>query len=451
MSTISVFELPKPELAAAELAALLRTHFGLEGAMTPLVSERDQNMLVEAAGRSCVLKIANAAEDRGALDLQNALLDHIAATSPTLGVPRLVRARDGREIAEWRSGAAPHYVRVFEYLPGQLFSQVPKTPALLASLGRFMGRFSASRKGFGHPVAHRPHFLWNLDEALAVKPWLDDIADSDERALAARIFARYETRAVPRLRALRAGVLHQDANDNNLIVSDDGSTVTGLIDFGDMTFGRQVNELAVTLAYALLDQDDLYAAAASVIGGYASEFPLEADECEVLFDLVATRLAVSVCVSSHRGRDFPGNEYLQISRAPALRMLYRIDRTNPAFLAEFARQCSGIAPVADHDRIVTWLRSDACAPRPLFDFELDRAARCLVSLKEGAPGMEHATDADAYWEWLRKRMRSEGARFAIGTYGEIRDVYAGEQFRTPASPERRTQHLGVDLFIEAGT
>jgi 4-aminobutyrate aminotransferase-like enzyme len=65
--------------------------------------------------------------------------------------------------------------------------------------------------------------------------------------------------------------------------------------------------------------------------------------------------------------------------------------------------------------------------------------------------MEHAADAGAYWKWLQSRMASEGARFAIGTYGEIRDVYAGEQFRTPASPERRSQHLGLDLFVEPGT
>jgi Ser/Thr protein kinase RdoA (MazF antagonist) len=350
MAERSVFEHPKPRVAAAELATLLRRDYGLEGPMMPLVSERDQNMLVDAAGRRCVLKIANAAEDRGVLGLQNAMLDHIAATSPALGVPRLVRTLDGRDMAEWKSGAASHLVRVLEHLPGRLFSAVPKTPALLASLGSFMGRFSVACKGFGHPLAHRPGFLWNLDEALAVKPWLADIGPPEERALASRIFARYETRVVPRLRGLRAGVLHQDANDNNLIVADDGETVTGLIDFGDMTFGRHINELAVTLAYALLDLDNLYAAAGPLIGAYAAAFPLEAEEAEVLFDLTATRLAVSVCVSSHRGKEFPENQYLQVSRAAALRLLVALDQTNPSLLAAFARHAAGLAPVADHDR-----------------------------------------------------------------------------------------------------
>jgi hypothetical protein len=107
--------------------------------------------------------------------------------------------------------------------------------------------------------------------------------------------------------------------------------------------------------------------------------------------------------------------------------------------------------VAAHDRIVEWLSSDACQPHSPFGFDLGSAGRCLVSLVSGAPGMQHAEDPEAYWAWLQGRLAAEGARFAIGRYGEDRDVYKGNQFCTPASPERRSQHLGVDLFIEPGT
>jgi hypothetical protein len=446
MSGISVFEHPKPQLTDAEAGALLKREYGLEGALTPLVSERDQNVLIDADGDRYVLKIANAAEDRGFLALQNAALEHIAAVDPGLGVPRLVRTRDGAEITD----TDRHAVRLLTWLPGELFSAVPKTPALLGSLGAFLGRLSKALASFGHPAAHRPGFLWNLDEASAVKPWLDDVSP-DSRALVARIFERYETRALPKLRGLRTGVLHQDANDNNLIVSRDGEAVIGLIDFGDMAFGRQIHELAVTLAYALLDMEDLYAAARPLISSYTAVHPIEAGEAEILFDLVAARLAVSVCVSSRRAREFPDNEYLLISQAPALRLLDRIDRTNPSLLAAFARGTAGLPAVADHDPIVAWLASSDCKPRPLFDFDLDRAGRFVVSLQSGAPGMEHAADPNAHWAWIQSVLTAEGARFAIGPYGEDRDIYKGEQFRSPASPEWRSQHLGIDLFIAPGT
>ena len=446
MTEQSVFDHPKPALEMAEVARLLQRDYGLTGALTSLVSERDQNFRLDAGEKRFVLKIANAAEDVSFLTLQNAALDHIAQTDPTLGVQRLVPAQNGSATVRWGS----HAVRLLSYLPGRLWSSVPNTPDLLASLGTSLGRLSQALRGFGDPAAHRDDFLWNLDAVMALKPWLADIR-ADQRAMVARIFARYEARALPRLKNLRAAVLHQDANDNNLLVADDRPEVIGIIDFGDMTWGRQINELAVALAYALRDCADIFQAAAPLIRAYSSQFPLEPAEAEVLFDLVAARLAASVCISSHRALAFPDNDYLTVSQAPAFRLLDRLDHTNPAFLAAFARHAAGLAPVATHDAVVDWLQSDACQPHGLFDIDLNRAGRFVLSLASGAPGMEHAGDPVAHWAWLETEFARQGASYAIGLYGEDRDIYKGDQFKTHASPEWRSQHLGIDIFIAADT
>ncbi len=447
---MSVFDHPKPGLSPALVAELLQRDYGITGTLKELVSERDQNFQVETANASFVLKIANAREDRGFLDLQNAVLRHIEATDATLGVQRLVPGREGADIVDWHMGSAIHAVRLLTYLPGRLLSSVAVTPALLESLGGFMGRLSQALQGFGHPAAHRPGFLWNLDEVMAVKPWLADVKP-EPRDLVARIFARYENNVLPGLPHLRGAVLHQDANDNNIVVNQHGTEVTGLIDFGDMTYGRQINELAVTLAYTLLDAEDIYKAAAPLISAYAKLFAITEAEADVLFDLAAARLAASVCISSHRAKDYPDNDYLLVSQAPAIRLLERLDQTNGRFLAAFARHAAGLSPVASHDAVTAWLSSPSCAPASLFDIDLNRSGRCLLSLANGAPGMEHAKDAGAYWSWLTRRFAAEDAKFAIGLYGEDRDVYKGDQFRTPASPEWRSQHLGLDIFIASGT
>ncbi len=446
MNQISVFDSPKPAFSAEAALGLLQRDYGITGGLRELVSERDQNFLVDGPSGRFVLKIANAAEDAGFLALQNGALKHVALADPCLGVQRVVAAKDGAEIINWNG----HAVRLLTFLAGDLYSAAGSSPALLESLGRFMGRLSRAMKGFGHPAAYRPGFLWNLDEAMAVKPWLADITPG-RRDLVARIFARYEARVLPRLPLLRAAVLHQDANDNNIVVDKDTATVTGLIDFGDMTHGRQINELAVTLAYALLDVEDVYKSAAPLISAYAKEFPLEAEEAEILFDLVAARLAMSVSISSHRAKDFPDNGYLLVSQGPAFRLLERLDKTNPQFLAAFARHAAGLAPVPAGKAVTEWLASPACRPAGLFDIDLNRSGRLLLSLQSSAPGMEYAADPQAYWNWLENRFHAEDAQFAIGLYGEVRDVYKGDQFRTPASPEWRSQHLGVDIFIAAGT
>ena len=450
MNQISVFDSPKPAFNPTDAQRLLVRDYGVEGTLKELVSERDQNFLVESPSGTFVLKIANAVEDLGFLTLQNAAMKHVALADPELGLQRVITTAAGEDVATWENGTSRHAVRLLTYLPGELYSVAGSSPALLESLGTFMGRLSRALKGFGHPAAFRPGFLWNLDEAMAVKPWLADIV-AERCDLVARIFARYESRVLPRLHMLRSAVLHQDANDNNIVVDAASSTVTGLIDFGDMTHGRQVNELAVTLAYALLDAEDVYKSAAPLIAAYAKAFPLEAEEATILFDLVAARLAMSVCISSHRAKDFPDNDYLLVSQASAFRLLERLDRTNPDFLAAFTRHAAGMAPVPASDAVVRWLSSPDCKPHVMFDIDLDRSGRILLALQSGAPGMEHGADPQAYWRWLEDRFAAEDARFAIGLYGEVRDVYKGEQFATAASPEWRSQHLGQDIFIAAGT
>lgn len=449
-TTPSVFDTPRPALTGAEVAALLAEHWGITGRLSALVGERDQNLLVEGPAGRHVLKIANAAEDARQLDLQDAALAHIAQTDPGLGVQRLVPTRDGAA----RIGYRGHQVRLMTWLPGRLWSASPASPALLASLGTALGRLSRALRGFGHPAAHRPGFLWNLDEVATLRPWAEDVRE-DSRALILRILDRHATRVAPQLSWLRGALVHQDANDNNLLVAEGAPgvapEVTGIIDFGDMAWGRQINDLAVALAYALLDCDDVYRTATPLIGAYAAEFPIEPAEAEVLFDLVAARLAASVVISSHRAKANPDNGYLTVSQAPALRLLDRLDRTNPAFLAAFARHAAGLQPVAGHDAVVGWLKGPDCRPAGLFDLDLNRAGRFVLSLSTGAPGMENAGDPVAHWAWLQGEFARRDAAYAIGLYGEDRDVYKGDQFRTPASPEWRSQHLGIDIFIAAGS
>ena len=50
-------------------------------------------------------------------------------------------------------------------------------------------------------------------------------------------------------------------------------------------------------------------------------------------------------------------------------------------------------------------------------------------------------------------MKSAGATVGIGRYGEARLLYTTDKFevKTDEMPERRTIHLGVDLFMKSGT
>ncbi len=444
----NVFASPPPSFTEPQLANLAELIFGLHGSMKPLNSERDQNVRLRTGQGDVVLKVANIAESKGDLDLQCAALAHLAAVAPDLAVPRLIPTKSADALGSFMVGTDEHLVRCVSYVPGVPLAEVEQTPETFSRLGRFLGRLSAGLVGFGHPAAHRAEFLWNLDDAQACTGYLDDIVDNKDREVVAAALQLHAERVLPVLPSLRKAVIHQDANDYNVMVAADGSI--GLIDFGDMTFGCQINELAVALAYALMGAPDVIATARLVVREYVDEFPLLENEANVLFDLLAARLAMSVAISSHRSVGFPDNEYLLISQAAALRLLRKLASIRPDFLRAAARESAGLSPIANHDAIVTWLRSPACQPKPVLGIDLQRAGRFRVQLNKGAPGMECGSDPEAYWAWLERRFASEGATFALGGYLENRNVYAGEQFITDGT-DTRSNHHGIDIFVAPDT
>ena len=436
----SVFDSTPPAFSLDELARVAADLFGISGTAHPLVSERDQNARIDTPTGSFVLKVANRAEDPHVLHLQQAALRHISAVDPTLGVPHVVAPGT----IEWNG----HLVRLVTHLPGSTAADVPADDTTRHSLGRMMGRVTRALQGFGHAAAHRPDFLWHLSNAQGVRPWTADIADAENRALVEAVFHRHEQHVLPLLAHLRTGVVHHDANDRNVLVHD--GVTTGLIDFGDMVHAPLVYELAVTLAYALLDVPDVVAAAEQVVSGYTAEFPLTADELSVVVDLAATRLAMSVAISSHRSADHPDNEYLLVSQAPALRLLRRLAGMRHGFLHFAVRHAAGLAPVPTEHAVRKWLSSPECRPADILDESLRTCGRIVVSLADGAPLTTFGTDADGAWAWLQEQMEAAGASVAIGRYDEDRSCYDGEQFRTDA-PETRSVHIGLDLFLPAET
>ena len=438
-----------------QLGVIARDLFGLHGTAHLLVSERDQNARISTANGDFVLKVANGGEPPSASQLQVAVLSHIANTDPSIPVPRVIPTLGGQILGSWPGKDERHVIRCVTHLPGDPMAGSPHRPTLLTSLGRTAGRLSRCLQGFSHPAAHRPTFMWNLDQAASCRALIPAIANGSARDLVERTFDRVAQvlsgadgpTGRPGLN-LRTAVIHQDLNDYNVIVSD--NDVTGIIDFGDMCHGSQVNELAIALAYALLDAPDLVACATPLIAGYTGEFALNDDELDVLFDLASLRLAASIAISSSRSRANPDNDYLLVSQGPAVRTLHRLDVMRPGFARAVARSAAGREPVRGSNQLMSWLESDACHPASIFPHDLQFEQRILVSLAADAPGFDVIDDPRAYQAWLDIELDRAAATFAVGQYGEDRSCYRTEAFRGDAL-DARSVHLGIDLFVAVGT
>ena len=108
---MSVLDQLPPEFSPDEIRSLVRELYGLEGSISALDSERDQNTrLIEANGQAWVLKVANIAEDQQGLDFQAALLSHAFDTDPHLVLPRVAKDPHGR--VAW-PGAGQRWANAF--------------------------------------------------------------------------------------------------------------------------------------------------------------------------------------------------------------------------------------------------------------------------------------------------------------------------------------------------
>jgi len=298
-----------PDFDVASAEAIAEELFGVRARTQSLPSERDQNfLLTDSAGEKFVLKIANALESRAFLEAENAVLNHVARRVSFCQSPVTT------EIVSIEG----HFARLVGYLPGVPLAQIqPQSSELLRDLGRKLGQLDQALSDFDHRAVHRD-FHWDLANGnRVIDEYAALIEDAALRELVLRCKVEFNS-------ALRRSVIHGDANDYNVLVDPEQMIVTGLLDFGDMVYSYTVGDLAIAIAYVVLDKPDPRAVANEVIEGYLSEFALRDEELEMLWPLVRLRLAMSVCMAAYQLRQQPENEYLRISQRAIEKSLPRI-------------------------------------------------------------------------------------------------------------------------------
>ena len=450
-----------PAFAPTDGEIIAHDHFGVAATATLLPGERDRNFLLcTGAGERSVLKISHAGEARALLELQNEVLDHLAAQAPDLRLSRVVRSLAGAGIVELTGPTgARHFVRLLTWVDGRMMADVsPHDITLLESLGETLGAVDRALSGFSHPAARRA-LKWDLAAAGWVRPHIGTVADPARRGLVERLFALYDREVVPALGRLRRSIIYNDANDHNVVVEATGPwprRVAGVIDFGDLVESITVAEPAIGAAYAMLGKPDPLAAAATVVAGYHRLHPLHDEELALLYPLICARLCVSVVNSAIQRSAVPDNTYLTISERPAWELLERLDAVPPALAHYTFRAACGLEPCPSTPHVVAWLERAGATMGPLLHPDPRNAPVVRFDLGIGTlewDTLDEIRDQAVLGPELFERMRATGAAVGIGHYDEARAIYTDDRFRQESNdgPVWRTVHLGLDLFAEAGS
>jgi 4-aminobutyrate aminotransferase-like enzyme/Ser/Thr protein kinase RdoA (MazF antagonist) len=318
--TETVLEAPPPRFTEAEAAVIATALFGLEGSATNLGSERDQTFLIDDGAEAGVLKISNLGEVEAVLELECEAILHAKKADPELPVPEPRLSLDDEYWATYDGDDGPHFVRLFQRLPG-----THREPDFYG-YGQTHARLNRALAGYFHAAAGR-HLLWDVRHALELRAHLGSIPDAGRRRLVENVLDRFEDRVAPRWQLLRAQVCHGDFNTDNVLVDDEGR-VSGITDFGDVSFTAQAADLAIALASIMRGRpaDDVFRAARIATDGYQSRLPLEPLELELVGDLVAARLAAIVTISAWRVERYAENaEYIQNWDADSWALLEQFD------------------------------------------------------------------------------------------------------------------------------
>jgi 4-aminobutyrate aminotransferase-like enzyme/Ser/Thr protein kinase RdoA (MazF antagonist) len=444
----------------AEAIRLARELYGIEAGARALPGEYDDNFHLTAAdGRAFVLKVMHPARERSFIDLQCRALTHLAQRAPQLPLPRVIPNHAGDLFTSIvAAGGATRLVWLLTFLNGKVLAEVcPHSSELLGAVGRFLGEMDAALQSFTHGAAQR-ELKWDSSRAGWIKDYIKHIGDAKRRALVEKSLALYEAKVVPVLPQLRRSVIYGDANDYNVLVSEawpQPRRIAGVIDFGDMHQGITASEAAIAAAYGILGKEDPLPAAAAIVAGYHAAFPLDELELGVLFALIGARLAVSVTNSAHRKTLKPDDPYVTVSEEPAWEALERLATIHPRFAHYMFRAACGFPAVPNSETIKKWFVGSGGTAASILDVDLRTARSVVFDLSVGSAILgadPRAAETSTLTEKIFREMKLAGAEVGVGRYDEPRLLYSSRLFGASGNPtgERRTVHLGLDLFVEPG-
>ncbi len=271
--------------------------YGLSVSAARLPGENLNFLLEGEDGRRYVLKVAGEGLPDQVIDLEHRMIERLISAGIELELPRILPNQDGRiESTLKLEDGSSQRARLLAFVGGTAWDKAgDPTPKRLRDLGSKLARIDLVLDGMDHPAAHRTH-RWDLANASQHREKVALIETHAERRLVEWGFHLHAAGAASRLKALPHAIIHGDANDENILV--DGERIVGLLDFADSLYNPVVCELAIALAYAMLDLPEPLEKGAEIVRSYDELRPLSPDEIEVLFPLVCGRLSTTVAVAA---------------------------------------------------------------------------------------------------------------------------------------------------------
>lgn len=441
----------KTPWSEAALQEILIKDYNIQGSLKRLGGDVDYNFRVDDhKGRTFILKVSADSNAQDYIQFQHDLLNHLAQADD-IQSPEVILTRAGSDYIVKSLGGQKRIIRILTWMYGSYWSDLRyKKKTHFQSLGGIMARITHVLQSFDHPIAHRKS-EWDLNQA----SWLDEAIEihSGDNYTSVSYFLDKYNESLQEILKCRKGVVHNDGNENNLLVQ--GEQVSSVIDYGDAIYTSVVNDAAIAIAYGIMEVQDPLTAAVWILQGYHKIFPLMKDEIDLIYRLVGIRLAISVTKSSQAYMTDPNNEYHQITARSAWDLIYKWKAIPETFAKAKLRNAVGLVALEQYQEVTHYLKQNRISVND-FLVKKEGIIPTHIDLSIGSNLLhlpDEYNDPGMMQAMLNGYMKSYEANMVYGGYLESRPFYITDAYRIegPTGPEYRSIHLGEDYWIPTGT
>ncbi|MFN0200911.1 MAG: phosphotransferase, partial [Bacteroidia bacterium] len=429
-------------------------HYGISGKAQQLDGYTDLNFKISAKEGAYILKISHIDSDIAYLSFQNDLLLYIENQQPDFLFPKVYPNKIGSFLSNYTDEQGNTYlIRLLTWIEGRMYYQVnPKTEHLDYTLGQKCGAITACLQGFTHDFTCE-NLEWDIANALWVEEYLP-LFSAEKQKMFSFYLDKFKS-IQNTYKNLRKSTVHNDANEHNIVVSSDlqNPETLAIIDYGDTTFTQTINDVAVLLAYGMMEHEQPLQAAAPILAGYQQQFPLQANELKVLYVCVAMRLLISLTKSAIARQKEPENTYIFVSEKTGWALLEKWYHIPENFAYYCFRQACGF-PACEHEEAFTayakenkWLINNLLGISPAC-----KIAPLDLSIDSPFVGNFQEYKSEKLTEKIQ-RILEEQDILLVGGYGEARPIYTTDAYKVAMNEgfEYRTIHLGTDFWTKTNT
>lgn len=443
-------DLVRPAVTPEDAVRVALDAYGIDGTVKELGSNQDRNFLLtptdydaETDPERFLLKFDNDVFSTAEIEAQNNGLLRLAERG--VSVPTPVRSPAGDWISEVTDADGRTIrARLLSFVEGEsLVEEGHLFPGVIEALGRLSGRVVAELADLADPALDRD-LQWDMRNALAVvEAYAHEVQDPQRRE--ATLGAARAAWSLVELVAAELPIqaVHGDITDDNVVGQPDelGRVVpASIIDFGDLSYGWRVAEIAVTVSSVLHHQPGRPLDAMHAVRAFHAEVPLTEPEIRALWPLVVLRGAVLVVSGEHQVALEAENDYARERMAHEWR-LFQEAASLPFAHAEAAlRAAIGEADAGDNG-------TAGVDPSLLYHLvpTLTTQGYDVVRLDPQSPLLHRGVWREPAIEATLAGASTVAGRFAVFAYGEHRLTRSVE----PGRDEPVNAALVTEVWVPA--